>query len=58
MAALHDGRVVWASAWEVTGGEIELSIEKSNGVYEGMVMIRYRDAQNVEAKIQRDLEDI
>ena len=58
MAALHDGRVVWASAWEVTGGDIELSIEKSNGFYEGMVMIRYRDAQNVEAKIQKDLEDI
>ena len=42
----------------VTGGEIELSIEKSSGFYEGMVMIRYRDSQNVEAKIQKDLEDI
>ena len=42
----------------MTGGDIELSIEKSNGFYEGLVMIRYRDAQNVEAKIQKDLEDI
>ena len=41
----------------MTGGDIELSIEKS-GTNNGMVMIRYRDAQNVEAKIQRDLEDI
>ena len=58
MAEVHQGTVVYASAWEVTGGDIELSIEKSSKLFEGMVMIRYRDAQNVEAKIQRDLEDI
>ena len=58
MAEVYQGTVVWASAWEVTGGDIELSIEKSSGFYEGMVMIRYRDSQNVEAKIQKDLEDI
>lgn len=58
MAEVHQGRVVYGSAWEVTGGDIQLSIEKSSGVYEGMVMIRYRDSQNVEAKIQNDLEDI
>lgn len=58
MAEVHQGTVVWASIWKVTGGDIELSIEKTTGFYEGMVMIRYRDAQNVEAKIQRDLEDI
>ena len=58
MAEVYDGTAVWASAWKVTGGDIELSIEKSNGFYEGLVMIRYRDAQNVEAKIQKDLEDI
>ena len=57
MYELWQGKVVWASAWKVTGGDIELSIEKS-GTNNGMVMIRYRDAQNVEAKIQRDLEDI
>ena len=46
------------SVWKVTGGDIVLSIEKSSGVYEGMVMIYYRDSQNVEAKIQNDLDDI
>lgn len=58
MAEVYDGTVVYGSTWEVTGGDIQLSIEKSSGVYEGMVMIRYRDAQNLETKIQKDLEDI
>jgi hypothetical protein len=31
MAEVHEGTVTWASAWEVTGGNIELSIEKSAG---------------------------
>jgi len=58
MSKLNSGTVVWASAWKVTGGDIELSIEKGDGFLNGMVMIRYRDAQNIEAKIQKDLEDI
>ena len=58
MAEVHQGTVVYGSAWEVNGGDIQLSIEKSSGVYKGMVMIRYRDSQNVEAKIQNDLNDI
>ena len=58
MAEVHQGTVVWGSAWEVTGGDIELSIEKTSGVYEGLVVIRYRDSQNVETKMQKDLEDI
>lgn len=58
MAEVHEGTVVWSSAWKVTGGDIEISIEKTSGFYEGMVMIRYRDSQNVETKIQKDLEDI
>ena len=58
MAEVHQGTVVYGSAWEVTGGDIQLSIEKTSGVYEGMVMIRYRDSQNVEAKIKNDLDDI
>ena len=58
IAEVHQGTVVYGSAWEVTGGDIQLSIEKSSGVYKGMVMIRYRDSQNVEAKIQNDLNDI
>lgn len=58
MAEVHQGTVVYGSVWEVTGGDIQLSIEKSSGVYEGMVMIRYRDSQNIETKIQNDLDDI
>lgn len=58
MAEVHEGTVVYGCAWEVTGGDIQLSIEKTSGFYEGMVMIRYRDSQNVETKIQKDLEDI
>lgn len=58
MAEVHQGTVTYGSAWEVTGGDIQLSIEKSSGVYEGMVIIRYRDSQNVEEKIQSDLDDI
>ena len=58
MAEVHQGTAVWGSVWKVTGGEIELSIEKTSGVYKGVVVIRYRDSQNVEAKIQKDLEDI
>lgn len=58
MAEVHAGTVTWASAWEVTGGDIELSIEKSEGLYTGMVLIRYRDKQNVENKIQNDLDEI
>lgn len=58
MAEVYQGTVVYGSVWEVKGGDIQLSIEKSSGVYEGMVMIRYRDSQNVEAKIQSDLEEI
>ena len=58
MAEVHQGTVTWGSAWKVTGGDIEITIEKTTGVYEGMVVIRYRDSQNVEQKIQKDLEDI
>ena len=58
MAEVYQGTVVWGSLWEVIGGDIELSIEKTSRIYEGVVVIRYRDSINVEAKIQKDLEDI
>lgn len=58
MAQVHQGTVVWASQWKTTGGTIELSIEKANGVYFGMVVIKYRDEQNAEEKIQQDIEEI
>lgn len=57
MYELGQGTVTYASAWNVTGGTIELSIEKA-GFSDGMVVVKYRDAQNVETKIQKDLEDI
>ena len=58
MGKLNDGLVEYVSAWEVTGGDIQLSIEKSSEYNEGLVMIRYRDSQNIENKIQNDLNDI
>lgn len=58
MYELSQGKVTYASVWEVTGGIIELVIEKANDYMDGMVTIRYRDAQNIEAKIQHDLDDI
>lgn len=58
MIQLQEGTVTYYSAWEVDGGDIQLSIEKSSEMYEGVVTIRYRDSQNVETKIQSDLEDI
>ena len=59
MYELRQGTVTYASAWSVTGGTIELSIEKSNLSYgDGMVLIKYRDALNIETKVQNDLNDI
>lgn len=58
MHELTQGTVTYASAWEVSGGIIELSIEKASTYGDGIVIIKYRDAQNVEAKIKNDLEDI
>lgn len=58
MHELTQGTVTYASAWEVTGGTIELSIEKSDSYGKGMVLIKYRDALNIETKIQNDLNDI
>lgn len=58
MLQLYQGTVKWGSGWVVEGGEIEITIEKATEIYEGMVVIRYRDSQNVEQKIQKDLEEI
>lgn len=58
MEEVYQGTVVYSSEWEVPGGDIKLSIEKSTGFYEGLVVIRYRDSQNVEAKIKNDLDEI
>lgn len=58
MYEVIQGTVIWGSKWDVEGGTIEILIEKSDNYGEGMVMILYRDSQNVEAKIQSDLEEI
>lgn len=58
MLEVYQGTVVYASAWEVAGGSIELTIDKTDGFCEGQVVIRYRDSQNAEAKLQQDLDDI
>ncbi len=58
MGEVNEGRVVYCSTWDVVGGEIDLSIKKSTGFYEGMVVIRYRDSQNLENKIKNDLDEI
>lgn len=58
MHELTQGSVTYASGWKATGGTIELSIEKSDSYGKGMVLIKYRDALNIEAKIQNDMNDI
>ncbi len=58
MSEVYEGKVTWKSSWKDKGGDIELSIEKSDGIYEGVVVIYYKDSQNVEAKIKNDLEEI
>ena len=58
MLKLYEGQVTWTSQWKATGGDIELSIEKTSGFREGVVIIRYRDARNEDIKITKDLEEI
>lgn len=58
MYELWQGTVTWASRWKDTGGTIEISIEKTSGIYEGVVEICYCDSQNEATKIQSDLEEI
>ncbi len=58
MHELLQGRVTWKSVWDVTGGTILLLIMKNNDYSDGRVAIKYSDSQNVEAKIQNDLDDI
>lgn len=57
MIGLSEGKNVYASLWKVEGGEIEIDIKKG-GVAEGRVVICYRDAQNLNAKIEKDLDEI
>ena len=55
---VHQGTVVYGSVFNAPGGTIELTIDKADGVYQGQVIIRYKDAQNVQEKRQSDLDEI
>ncbi len=57
MYELFQGRVTYACIFEAPGGAIQLSIEKGN-INDGYVMIKYQDAQNINAKRQSDLDEI
>ena len=58
MKELIEGMVSYASSWNVPGGNIELSIQSAGDYFRGVVVIKYQDSQNVEAKIQSDLDEI
>lgn len=58
MYELFQGTVSWASIYKAEGGNIELSIKKGTGFHTGVVIIKYRDKQNIEQKRQNDLDDI
>lgn len=57
MYELFQGRVTYACIFEAPGGAILLSIEKGD-INDGYVMIKYQDAQNINAKRQSDLDEI
>lgn len=58
MIELYKGTVVYGSVFNAPGGTIELSIDKGTGSFKGQVVIKYKDAQNIEAKRQSDLDEI
>lgn len=58
MYEVHQGTVVYGSVFNAPGGTIEISIDKADGVYQGQVIIRYKDTQNIEGKRQSDLDEI
>ncbi|MDD4608941.1 MAG: hypothetical protein PHY71_02155 [Bacteroidaceae bacterium] len=58
MLELNSGKVTYGSIWSTTGGTIEISIQKASMLFEGIVVINYRDSKNTENKIQKDMEDI
>lgn len=57
MYELFQGRVTYACIFEAPGGAIQISIEKGN-INDGYVMIKYQDAQNINAKRRSDLDEI
>ena len=57
MSELSQDGITYETSWDAPGGIIGLLILK-DGYYNGLVVIKYRDAQNVVAKMQNDLDDI
>lgn len=57
MYNLSQGKVSYFSKFEIQGGIINISIQKFDDS-DGMVMILYLDTQDMNAKRQRELEDI
>lgn len=57
MFELFEGNVTYTSVFETQGGTIQISIEKYN-YDDGVVVISYTDAININAKRQSDLGDI
>ncbi len=58
MHELYEGRVIYGCVFNATGGTIELTIDKAEGYLQGQVIIRYKDAQNIQEKRQADLDEI
>lgn len=58
MAEVHNQTIVYGSIFNAPGGTIVLAIDKAEGVYQGRVIIRYKDAENVNVKRQSDLDEI
>ena len=51
-------KVVYGCVFDVSGGNIELTIDKADGYLQGQVIIRYKDALNIQGKRQADLDEI
>lgn len=58
MHELYEGKVVYGCVFDVSGGNIELTIDKADGYLQGQVIIRYKDALNIQGKRQADLDEI
>lgn len=58
MYEVHQGTIEYGSVFSAPGGTIELSIDKADGIYEGQVIIRYKDSKNIDNKRKLDLDEI
>lgn len=58
MFELSQGTVDYISSWDVPEGVIRLSIEKGEKFNEGQIVIFYCGKQNINEKVEQDLDDI